>query len=492
MCRRTVRTVDHAALYGLLAIAAVAAARSAIDDDDAPLAPTTLESAIELAREFLASDSGEERAEMSTRLAAYAGPIEPVVAALRAQEHSPVKPGYKASKHFTTPGLAKKYPNERLYFVVPKGYEPSRPTGLIVFLHGGGFNTSRDAPAYTLLAPNDETSADSSRSGDMLAATGMITVGPSAPGKGESSYRWCLRRTDEYLADVILECKRRFNIDDDRVFLLGHSMGGFGAYHHALRQPDRFAAVIVSSGSWTHGYWPVIRGTPLCIVQGINDAQRGVRWHYTDVRYARFTDKILSREKLDHDYREHDGEHGISDNRRQIAEYFAAAGELRRDAFYPHIAIASPLGFMRDFRSPVRHNRWLSLDETTDGELVYDELVSPDTDDFDEWRLTHRRSKRAGAMVEAVNRGDNKIDITTKNARRSTCSAASADDLLWHEPVIITVDGRERVRQRVSPSLATALESYQPPSGLGAGLSDQDCAQGGRVAGGWGKGACVA
>ena len=51
--------------------------------------------------------------------------------------------------------------------------------------------------------------------------------------------------------DVISECEERFNIDPDRVFLFGHSMGGFGGYHQALRGPDRFASIIISSGPGT-------------------------------------------------------------------------------------------------------------------------------------------------------------------------------------------------------------------------------------------------
>jgi poly(3-hydroxybutyrate) depolymerase len=162
----------------------------------------------------------------------------------------------------------------------------------------------------------------------------MVTVGPLAPWNRESYHRWCLRCADEYLADVILECKSRFSIDPDRVFLLGHSTGGFGTYHHALRQPDRFAAVVVSSGSWSLGYWPVIRGTPLCTVQGVHDARPGVRWRYTDVEYGRWTDKILSRENLDHVYLEHGRNHGIGYGREKIAQFFASARDLRRDPIH--------------------------------------------------------------------------------------------------------------------------------------------------------------
>jgi acetyl esterase/lipase len=220
-----------------------------------------LKSAVALCRDFLASADDEERLRLNARLATFHGDFDAVIQALRSRNYPAVKPGYYEELKFQSPAANEKYPKDLLYFIVPETYHPSQPTGLIVFMHGGGYSTSRDAPLYTMKLPANASDTGDYRSGKMLAATGMITVGPSAPGKGESSYRWCLKASEEYLVEVIQDCKTRFNIDPDRVFLLGHSMGGFGAYHHALRQPDRFASIIVSSGSWDVGYWPVIRGT---------------------------------------------------------------------------------------------------------------------------------------------------------------------------------------------------------------------------------------
>ena len=172
---------------------------------------------------------------------------------------------------------------------------------------------------------------------------------------------------DEYLADVIQESKSRFNIDPDRVFLVGHSMGGFGAYHHIQRQPDRFAGVVVNAGSWELGHWPTIRGTRLCIVQGVHDAQCDSRWHYTDIEYARWTKKLLSRQKHDFVYNEHDGEHSMHSGRKYLASFFETTRALRRNPYHPHVVLASPVGFTRWYCFPVQHNRWLTLDEADDG-----------------------------------------------------------------------------------------------------------------------------
>lgn len=417
------------------------------------------EAAVKLCREYLATEVDETRERLASRLDGYRGDIQPVVRSLAAKTYRPTSPGYYAEEKFQTAEMREKYPKDLLYFVVPKTYDAARPTGLIVFMHGGGLTTSRDAPKYTLRYPLPDSSPDTYRSGDMLAATGMITVGPSAPEKGESYYRWCLHSSEAYLAAVIAECKIRFNIDPDRVFLLGHSMGGFGAYHHALRQPDRFAGIIVCAGAWDCGYWPVIRGTPLCIVQGIKDAQRGVRWHHTDVEYGRWTHKIFTRASLDHVYFEYDGEHDFAQMRPKVAEYLASAKHARRDPFYPHVTLASPQGFAWNYLHRVTHNRWLTLDDTTGGKLEYDELAS-EGDEFDSWRLEHRLTERRGAMIDAINRGNNRIDVTTQNVARFT---------IWlhpkmvdvAQPVTVSVDGVVRFAGRVKPSLKTALESYE-------------------------------
>jgi pimeloyl-ACP methyl ester carboxylesterase len=440
--------VEMLAIFVFACIARAAAAEPVVLDFD---------SAVKLCREYLAADDDDEREKALARLAGYTGDVEPVIKALSTRTYRVVKAGYYEEEPFQSEELRKKYPKDLLYFIVPKNYDAARPTGLIVFMHGGGSSTSRDAPMYTMRSPTSDSS--SSRSGDMLAATGMITVGPSAPGKGESYYRWCLKASEKYLADVIAECKGRYNVDPDRVFLLGHSMGGFGAYHHAQRQPDRFAAIIVSSGAWDCGYWPVIRGTPLCIVQGVHDAQRGVRWHHTDVEYARWTHRIFTRESLEHVYYEHDGEHGIADNRAKIAEYFASAAKVRRDPYYPHVTLASPQGFASNYLHPVYHNRWITLNEAAVGKLEFDELATHG-EDFDEWRLEHRRTSRRGSMIDAINRGNNRIDLSTENVERLT---------VWlhpkmvdiSQPVTICVDGKVRFASRVKPSLKTVMESYE-------------------------------
>jgi acetyl esterase/lipase len=197
-------------------------------------ATVDLDPAVKLSNQWLSSRDPAERKRLAAKLSQFDGDPAPVIARLSSRSFKSVMPGYIPEEHFSQSELCRKHPDDLLYFVVPKSYRPDRPTGLIVFLHGGGRTTTRRAPQATLNFPASDSPPDTHHCGDMFAATGMITVGPSAPRDTESAHRWCLATADEYLADVIDECKSRFNIDPDRVVLLGHSMGGFGAFQPSL------------------------------------------------------------------------------------------------------------------------------------------------------------------------------------------------------------------------------------------------------------------
>lgn len=65
---------------------------------------------------------------------------------------------------------------------------------------------------------------------------------------------------------------REFPIDTDRVYVLGHSMGGFGTWTAVAAQPDRFAAAITSAG-WL-GPWfdaNAVKDVPIWSFQGAKD-----------------------------------------------------------------------------------------------------------------------------------------------------------------------------------------------------------------------------
>lgn len=60
-------------------------------------------------------------------------------------------------------------------------------------------------------------------------------------------------------------------VDDARVYLTGLSMGGFGAFDLAARQPERFAALLASSGGGDPATAPRLLGLPITVYHGSDD-----------------------------------------------------------------------------------------------------------------------------------------------------------------------------------------------------------------------------
>ena len=181
-----------------------------------------------------------------------------------------------------------------LNFLVPDGYSPEKPHGLLIFMHGGGPGTKREY-AWSVIS---DRSKDRYSYGlrQYFTNSQFIVV---APLNEKSSARWNLPDADDYIVAVIEECHYRFNIDRDRVFLGGQSMGGFGAYHLCQRLSDRLAGGVLYAGAWSSARWENMIGTPLFIRHGINDAKppgpdgKGGRPRYTDVFYAQSASRLL-------------------------------------------------------------------------------------------------------------------------------------------------------------------------------------------------------
>jgi predicted peptidase len=71
-------------------------------------------------------------------------------------------------------------------------------------------------------------------------------------------------------------CKR-FNIDTDRVFLSGHSMGGDAAWDIGISHPDTWAgivSIVATADKYIPRYWENARQLPMYFVCGQLDGSR--------------------------------------------------------------------------------------------------------------------------------------------------------------------------------------------------------------------------
>lgn len=432
------------------------------------LTAADLDQVVEISRQYLEGHDSEKKMALEKKIAASDADWQQVIDQLSSHHHDAVEPGYYSEEHFSDPVLSKTRPDDLLYFMVPTSYRPDMPSTLAVFMHGGGKGSPRNSPARYMKPSDDKTPTSVPYIGGIFEDTGMIGVAPSAPWNPNDHGRWNMQETDAYLVDVILECKRRFNIDPNRVILIGHSMGGFGTYHLAQRQPDRYAAIFASAGSWTLAQWPTVRGTTFCIVHGKMDAEYGVRARHTDFAFARYADQLLTEQGIPHFFLQHPGGHPMGFARPVIRDFLLAHPNLHRDPYFPHIALASPVGFRDERFFPLRHKRWLTLDKATDGELEFDALKEngkghsekDSLEDWNAWHLSHEKVTRKAAMIESINQGNNLIEVTTKNVSRFT---------LWLHPkmvdfskkIQVKVNGRLLFERKIEPSLVTALQSFE-------------------------------
>ncbi len=142
---------------------------------------------------------------------------------------------------------------------VPSSYDAKKKYPLVIALHGMG----GDENSYFLGYENGMIKREAE-------ARGYIVACP----KGRGSASMYLASAERDVIDVIAEMKRDYSIDPDRVYLTGHSMGGYGTWSVAVNHPDLFAAIgpIAGGGSpLTVNKLTAISHVPEIVVHGDAD-----------------------------------------------------------------------------------------------------------------------------------------------------------------------------------------------------------------------------
>jgi poly(3-hydroxybutyrate) depolymerase len=121
---------------------------------------------------------------------------------------------------------------------LPESYDGS-PVPLQWWLHWRGGNAHTGAS----IVPKVFTQFGEDRD--------TIVVAPS--GRGTST--WYVGRGHVDFLQVWNDLFQTFAIDRDRVYVTGHSMGGWGSYLLTVAYPDRFAAAAPVAGPVTQGAW---------------------------------------------------------------------------------------------------------------------------------------------------------------------------------------------------------------------------------------------
>jgi pimeloyl-ACP methyl ester carboxylesterase len=164
---------------------------------------------------------------------------------------------------------------------VPTSYSPEKPTRLTWWMHWRG-GEAHDA---AVVSPRTMR--------DFGEDVGGLVVAPR--GRGQSS--WYVGKAQVDFREVWDDAMKTFNVDRNRVYVTGHSMGGWASYLLPILYPDRFAAALPYAGvptqglyagcdfdqcfqgtnggdakaQWTNPLLPNLRNVPIAISHGVED-----------------------------------------------------------------------------------------------------------------------------------------------------------------------------------------------------------------------------
>jgi poly(3-hydroxybutyrate) depolymerase len=122
---------------------------------------------------------------------------------------------------------------------LPKNYDPNKKYPLVMMLHGAGSN-HRLALRRVFGKSNaeGETDVEASREFPQWDDVDFIVASPYA--RGTAGYQGI---PEEDVYAVLDDVKKRFNIDENKMYLTGLSMGGGGTLWIGLTRPDIWAAI---------------------------------------------------------------------------------------------------------------------------------------------------------------------------------------------------------------------------------------------------------
>jgi predicted peptidase len=145
--------------------------------------------------------------------------------------------------------------NYLLYLPKEYGKDTAKKWPLILFLHGSG-ESGDDIEKVKVHGPPKVVAAGKEFP--------FIIVSPQAP---TPRVGWQVETLNTLLDDVI----QKYSVDEDRVYLTGLSMGGFGTWALASANPERFAAIAPICGGGDPFRARRLRNLPIWVFHGAKD-----------------------------------------------------------------------------------------------------------------------------------------------------------------------------------------------------------------------------
>lgn len=143
---------------------------------------------------------------------------------------------------------------------LPKNYQADgdKKFALMYFLHGRGESYGPVSLVAKWGPPRYAAR------GDELP---WIIVSPQCPGKDS----WPSATQQKRLTELLDAMVENHNVDENRIFLTGLSMGGYGSWALAANHPTRFAAVAPVCGGGDPGQADKLKDIPIWVFHGDQD-----------------------------------------------------------------------------------------------------------------------------------------------------------------------------------------------------------------------------
>ena len=317
---------------------------------------------------------------------------------------------------------------------VPKDYDPAQKWLLRVQLHGG---VGRPSPN---MQPPGRQAAPGDRYPNRIEGEKQIYLHPS----GWMQAQWW----DEEQVDNILRAvdtlKRKYNIDETKIYLTGISDGGTGVYYLALKEPNVWSSYLPLNGSLGVLHNPAngadgemhgnnLVNAPLYIVNGENDQLYPVAQVEPHIAW-------LKKMGVNVTFRPQAG-----------AQHNTAWWPTERAPFekfvhdHPRAAHPAALSWETERVDRFNRNRWLIINE-----LRADASRQTELTDLGFFRHT----KRSGRVD--IRRKANTFDAIVRDVAAFTL-LLSPDAIDFSKPVVVTVNGQQVFSGPVRKDPATLM-----------------------------------